>query len=918
MLTEGFEPIHGYRLLNFLGRGQFGEVWRSTSPGGTHVALKFLNVREKQGRNEFRAIQKVKGIRYPHLAPTYALWLLDENMQVIEDAAFDSNQTLTKEILGGTLILQPAMELESQRASILVIATVLCERNLMERLRDCNHKGEKGISIPELIGYIEDAAKAIDFLNSPRHELGDGPVAIQHCDIKPENILILGDLAVVSDFGVSRILGSEGESRAKLMGGSVAYAAPETFDNRMASTSDQYSLAVTYYELRTGKLPFPKESQMQVIRDKLAGKLDFGEVSIPEANILQIATAVDPTDRFPTARAFVNALREAVGITTKTPRTQLRYAPIVLAAVASLVAILAGVWYLNLGPFSTRVQPLGTLNEPTLNELIQIEVTQNEGTLETLQRDTGPVVATVQQDVLAVRSEESTVVVGGDETVSKSKATEPNVVPKSLAPIKPFLVSIDGSGTHDSISKAIADSSIGETIKVLAGTYREHIAIDRSIKLVGVGGGVARVVPSENTCIKILGGSQVFIENITLDCQSSNSNGIEIVAGRLVLTQCNAFASSLNSDQCVKVRANATFVAEKCRFQTTLQTAVFGEPNSVIAIRDTDFSFSGNAGSGSKRIGIQGFGAKGHIQRCNFNGPCLCGIEWKDTPQELRIESCRFDNCDIAIQTKACNAVSINGTTDKPCEIKNAVWGLIIQRSRLGMSIVNVEGGSARNKVAMQITQESDVKCTDCNFVGCMSGIAINQSSITLDNVSIRESSLAGILVDSGIVHGSRVNLLDSARYGLIVLNKDASVLLNSLEVKGSKNQEFTVPVYVASGKVEFKTGVFSDCLCGIIVDPTRALLDGADLAEKRNLNELIGSSANAKITVTPIEVLSDRMTLNHCMLGWYFNGVGSSRIKLIDGDIPKSNRAPKLAEDLELDGTDLTNFAVIPKKRRK
>ena len=917
MLTEGFEPIRGYRLLNFLGRGQFGEVWRSTSPGGTHVALKFLNVREKQGRNEFRAIQRVKGIRYPHLALTYALWLLDENMQVIEDAAFDSNQTLTKESLGGTLILQPAMESESQPAFMLVIATVLCERNLMERLRDCNEKGEQGIPVPELIGYIDDAAKAIDFLNSPRHELGEGPVAIQHCDIKPENILILGDLAVVSDFGVARILGSGGESRGKSMGGSVAYAAPETFDNRTASTSDQYSLAVTYYELRTGKLPFPKESQMQVIRDKLAGKLDFGEVSVPEVKILQRATAIDPSDRFPNSRAFVNVLREAVGVTIQTPRNRLRFAPIVLAAVASLVATTAGAWYLKLGPFSTKLQTLATLNEPTQNEVTKNEISKNEVSLETLNRDASLVVSTVQQDALPGKSKESAKVADGDEARTKLKTTEPIVVPKSLVPIKPFLVSIDGSGTHDSIAKAIADSSLGETIKILPGTYREHIAIDRSIKLVGVGGGVARVVSSENSCIKILGGSQVFIENITLDSQSSNSNGIDIVAGRLVLTQCNAFASSVNSDQCVKVRANAAFVAEKCKFQTTLQTAVFGEPNSVIAIRDSDFSFSGNAGSGSKRIGIQGLGSKGHIQRCSFSGPCLCGIDWKDCQQELRIESCRFDNCDIAIQTKACNAVSINGTIDKPCEIKNASWGLIIQRSRLGMSIVNVEGDSERNKVAMQITQESEVTCTDCNFVGCMSGISLRQSSVKVDNVSIRESNLAGMLVDSGTVFGSRLNLLNSARYGLIVLNKDASVLLSSLEVKGSKNQEFTVPIYVASGKVEFKTGVFSDCLCGIIVDPTRALLDGADVTEKRNLNELMGNEANTKITVTPIEVLSDRMTLNHCKLGWYFNGVGSSRIKQVDGDIPKSDRVLKLAEDLELNGTDLTDFTVIPKKRR-
>ena len=103
MLKEGFEPIPGYRLLNFLGRGQFGEVWRATSPGGTYIALKFLNVQERQGRKEFRAIQKVKGIRYPHLVQTYALWLLDENMHVIDDAAFDSSQPILVDSVRATV-----------------------------------------------------------------------------------------------------------------------------------------------------------------------------------------------------------------------------------------------------------------------------------------------------------------------------------------------------------------------------------------------------------------------------------------------------------------------------------------------------------------------------------------------------------------------------------------------------------------------------------------------------------------------------------------------------------------------------------------------------------------------------------------------------------------------------------------------
>ena len=876
MLKEGFEPIPGYRLLNFLGRGQFGEVWRSTSPGGTHVALKFLNVREQQGRTEFRAIQKVKGIRYPHLALTYALWLLDDNLQVIEDAAFDRNQTLMKESMGGTLILQAPEESESREASMLVIATVLCERNLMERLRDCIQNGERGIPVPELIGYIEDAAKAIDFLNSPRHELGDGPVAIHHCDIKPENIMILGDLAVVSDFGVARILGSGTKSRANTMGGSVAYAAPETFDNRTESSSDQYSLAVTYYELRTGKLPFPKESQMQVICDKLAGKLDFSDVSASEIIALERATALEPTDRFPSSRAFVDALRQAVGVPIPSPKVRLPFAAIVLGLATILVSIASIAWYM---------------------------------------KNANPEVATGKQATLPNEMEVDIVVSPGETEAITTRDIEPIVAPKSLTPIKPFLVSIDGNGTHDSIARAIADSATGETIKIRSGTYRESIVIDRSIKLVGVGGGVARVVTSEDTCIKILGASQVYIENLTIDSQSSNFSAIDIVAGRLVLTRCNAFASSMKSDTCVKARAKAIFVAEKCKFQTTMQTAVFGEENSAVTIRDSDFSF---AGLGINRIGIQGFGAKGLIQRCRFTGPCSFGIDWKDNPEELRIESCRFDNCEIAIQTTACKAVSINGTVEQPCEIKNADCGLYFKQSRVGLSKVNMDGGGQRNKVAIRITKESEVKCTDSSIVGYASGILVSQSAITVDNVTIRETSLAGMLVDGGIVDGNRLSLLDSTRYGLMVLNKGSSAQLSSLEVRGSKKHEFTIPVYVASGRVEFKAGVFSDCLCGVFVDPSQSILNDADLAEKRSLAELMEQPWGSNVTGTAIEVLSDRMTLNDCKLAWFFNGVGSARIKQIDGNLPKGNRVPKLGAELELDGLDLTDFAVIDKKRDK
>ena len=43
----------------------------------------------------------------------------------------------------------------------------------------------------------------------------------------------------------------------------LTHSAPEVFDNRISEASDQYSLAVTYYQLRTGSLPFERSISMR-------------------------------------------------------------------------------------------------------------------------------------------------------------------------------------------------------------------------------------------------------------------------------------------------------------------------------------------------------------------------------------------------------------------------------------------------------------------------------------------------------------------------------------------------------------------------------------------------------------------------------------------------------------------------------
>lgn len=814
-------------------------------------------------------------------------------------------------------------------------------------LREILQKGDSRLPLLQTVAIMRQVCLAVD----AAHAAG-----IVHRDLKPENLLVEPEGRVyVADFGLAILEDDEQNKKGREVAGTPLYMSPEQFAGRVEwldGRSDIWALGVILYELLSGKTPFTGAT-LNELRDQIQNKdprpIHQRDPKVPRAfdALFRKCCAKNVGDRYASVREMIaeldviaeslpfletvnlmsqartgafqamnSTIGSAVGLagdtiqggltsrglnalgsaqstirnsmgraTVREPRSHWKLAVPVLMTVAVLAGLTGVAWFTKLGPFAALIEmPKQPDSTP-----------QN-----------GDSVGNVPSEL-------------GNAEI---KPKEPIVEPTPLPPTKPFLVSISGKGTHDSIAKAIADSAAGETIKILAGTYRESIVIDRSIQLVGEG--EVKILSTEQACVKIQADSQVFIEKVTLDSQAAKFNTIDLVGGSLRLKQCEVFASSNQSYNCVKARANATFVADKCKFQSTVDVAVSGEKTSSITIRDSAFSFSGNSDPGLKRIGIQGTGATGLIQRCIFEGPCIAGIDWIDSPDaELTIESCQFDNCDISIQTKACKTVVITGSVDEPCEIRNAIFGLSIKQSQVNLSRVNVDGvrdiNSNRNRVAMQITENSDVKCTDCDFFGSACGILINQSSIDIDNVSIRDTSFVGMLVDGGTVVGNELNILSAANYGLAVLSKGATVKLNALIVEARViGQKITPAVYVASGVVEFNTGSFSNCLCGIFVDPTRELINGTGFPEKRSLIEIVGELARTKLN-TPVKVNSDHVTLTNCDDGWIFNGIGSSRVKQLDGDLLESHRVPKLTdEDLELKGTDLTNFSVVKKAGRQ
>ncbi|HEY2783831.1 MAG TPA: protein kinase [Fimbriiglobus sp.] len=306
----GEEPVAGYKLIDLLGQGGFGEVWLAEAPGGVQCALKLINLKTTDTHQELKSLRLVKRLRHPNIVPVSAFWIRDRKGKVIGLDELD--------------LSKPGSQL-----GVLLIAMGLGDKSLAKRLEEVSPIGtppasRRGIDTEELLRYMEGAAKGIDYLNQPDHKLGDGDGPIIHCDIKPGNLLIVSDEAQVCDYGLARVIKPD-VRRMSIAGGTVAYIPPEQIGNKPCPGTDQYSLAITYHELRTGCLPFSEEApQAEIYRIHCEGLLDFSHYLLKpkEREVLARATRVRPTDRFPNCKQFVDELKAAV---FRAPTAEIRY-----------------------------------------------------------------------------------------------------------------------------------------------------------------------------------------------------------------------------------------------------------------------------------------------------------------------------------------------------------------------------------------------------------------------------------------------------------------------------------------------------------------------------------------------------------------------------------------------------------------
>ncbi len=167
----------------------------------------------------------------------------------------------------------------------------------------------------QVLGYVEEAAAALQYA----HEHG-----LIHLDVKPANLLLdaQGRL-MLADFGVSVLL--EGYTHASLhcYVGTPLYTAPEQWLEQPRAASDQYALAVTCYQLLTGRAPFSgnlyavMHGHLQAVPPCMS---EFNLLIPPAVEaVIQRALAKDPVARYPDMLSFAQAYREALESAASSP-----------------------------------------------------------------------------------------------------------------------------------------------------------------------------------------------------------------------------------------------------------------------------------------------------------------------------------------------------------------------------------------------------------------------------------------------------------------------------------------------------------------------------------------------------------------------------------------------------------------------
>ncbi len=286
--------IPNYTLERRLGEGAMAEVWLGEHRrNGRKAAIKILKpaalADESFEKLFLREGQVLASFDHPNIVRIYD-----------NDRVGDSAYLVMEHLPGGTLA---------------------------ERMR------RAPITIGETLGLVVQIASALEAAHRQQ---------VIHRDLKPANIMLRDETTpVLTDFGAARLLDrSTIYGKDGMIVGTPVYMSPEQVSGQtLAGSSDLYALGVIFFELLTGERPFPGTSFPEIAAQHLYAPIPQLPPTIAMLQpVLDRLLAKKPEDRFPSAQAFIDALRE-VFIHDEALRQQVGFAATSMAWSSQLRAL---------------------------------------------------------------------------------------------------------------------------------------------------------------------------------------------------------------------------------------------------------------------------------------------------------------------------------------------------------------------------------------------------------------------------------------------------------------------------------------------------------------------------------------------------------------------------------------------------
>lgn len=290
MHTYVGQEIGNYTVAELLGRGTFGSVYLAwhTLLKNRPVAIKLLHdlsLNDRQEQTRFLQEAQMLDLLKPHpfILPLYDAGISEGKPYLIMEYA-----------PGGTL------------------------KDLLSR--QISHV----LSLDDALRIVTQIGQALQYA----HEH-----AIIHRDVKPANMLFTanGDV-LLADFGIALPLDAAKRTMQADAIGTPLYMAPEQFENRVSTQSDQYALACVLYEMVSGRPPFVAQTPLVLAykhATEVAPLLRELNPSIPPLieQAVRRALTKKREDRFPTLADFLLALQPVPSFSVRStpvlqPQTQ--------------------------------------------------------------------------------------------------------------------------------------------------------------------------------------------------------------------------------------------------------------------------------------------------------------------------------------------------------------------------------------------------------------------------------------------------------------------------------------------------------------------------------------------------------------------------------------------------------------------